>query len=82
MTRVTHLAVASVDAIRPAQVKIVEPRTKDLRKLPSGRELAAAYESERKQGFWIFNESTLYKDAALPEIQGEMSLGLLPPTNP
>lgn len=82
LTRISKIAVAPFDAIRPAKVAVVEVREKDLKKLPSGHELARAYQEESQRGFWIFNGSSNLPEPALPEIQSDLSLGLLPPTSP
>ncbi len=82
LTRISEFASSSVDSIRPNRVKVVAVREKDLKKLPTGKERALAYQAERKQGLWIFNGMNPFKEPALPETGAEMNLGLLPPTAP
>ena len=63
-------------------VKVVDVREKDLKELPTGKELAQAYEKERKGGFWIFGGPVDFKEPTLPEPGSELDGSLLPPRMP
>lgn len=60
-------------------VKVVQVRKKDLKDLPTGRERALAFESQRKQGFWFFGGPVDFKEPTLPEPGSELDGSLLPP---
>jgi hypothetical protein len=73
------------DKIRPAQVKVVEVREKDLRPLPTGREQALAYENTRKRSFWSFMGGPVdfvEPDLPAPGVGEEDVEILLPPKAP
>jgi hypothetical protein len=60
-------------------IKIVEPREKDLKKLPSGSELAQAYRKKQRGFFWIVGGPVNFKEPDLPAPGIDMGEGLLPP---
>ena len=64
------------------KVKVVDVREKDLKVLPTGRELALAYENERKKRFWFFGGPIDFEEPTLPEPGAEMDGSLLPPRMP
>lgn len=61
--------------------KVVEVREKDLKELPTGKELAQAHERERR-GFWIFGGPVDFKEPTLPAPGAELDGTLLPPRMP
>lgn len=63
------------------RVKVVEVREKDLKELPTGKELAMAHQRERS-GFWIFGGPVDFKEPTLPEPGSELDGSLLPPRMP
>ncbi|MES2923453.1 MAG: hypothetical protein V4819_18000 [Verrucomicrobiota bacterium] len=81
-SKVSQLSEMAVDKIRPAGVKVVEVREKDLKPLPTGREQALAFQNTRKRGFWSFMGPVDFKEPSLPEAGGEMDSSLLPPATP
>ena len=80
--KVSQLSEMAVNRIRPAGVKVVEVRAKDLKELPSGQERALAFESSRKRGYWFFSGPVDFKEPTLPQPGGEMDGSLLPPKIP
>jgi hypothetical protein len=60
-------------------IKIVEPREKDLKKLPSGSELAQAYRKKQRGIFWIVGGPVNFKEPDLPTPGIDMGEDLLPP---
>ena len=60
-------------------IKIVEPREKDLKKLPSGSELAQAYRKKQRGFFWIVGGPVNFKEPDLPTPGVDMGEDLLPP---
>jgi hypothetical protein len=60
-------------------VKVVKAREKDLKELPTGKERALAYNSERRSGFWIFGGPVDFKEPNLPDSASELDGTLLPP---
>lgn len=64
------------------RVAVVEVREKDLKKLPSGRERALAYENAHRRGFWFFGGPVDFKEPTLPEPGSELDGSLLPPRIP
>ncbi len=80
--KVAELSELSLSKIRPAGVKVVEVREKDLKELPTGQERALAFENNRKRGFWFFNGPVDFKEPSLPEPGAEMDGSLLPPKGP
>jgi hypothetical protein len=64
------------------RIKVVEVREKDLKEMPTGTELAQAYQRERRSGFWIFGGPVDFKEPSLPESGSEMDGSLLPPRMP
>jgi hypothetical protein len=81
-TKVAQLSTMAVDKINPPTVKVVEVREKDLKPLPTGHELALAYENTRKRSFWLFGGPVDFKEPNLPAPGGEMDGSLLPPKAP
>lgn len=61
------------------KVKIVEPRAKDLKDLPSGSELAMAYRKKQNGMFWIVGGPIDFKEPDLPAPGLDLEDGLLPP---
>ncbi len=61
------------------KVKIVEPRAKDLKDLPSGYELAMAYRKKQSGMFWIVGGPVDFKEPDLPTPGLDLDDGLLPP---
>lgn len=64
------------------RIKVVEVREKDLQDMPTGTELAKAYQKERRGGFWIFGGPVDFKEPTLPEPGSELDGSLLPPRMP
>lgn len=64
------------------RIKVVEVREKDLKELPTGKELALAHEKERRRGFWIFGGPVDFQEPTLPEPGSELDGSLLPPRMP
>jgi hypothetical protein len=82
-SKIVELSELSMSKIRPAGVKVVEVREKDLKKLPTGQERALAYENTRKRGFWgFFSGPVDFKEPTLPQPGAEMDGSLLPPKAP
>lgn len=81
-TKVSQLSTMAVERINPPGVKVVEVREKDLKPLPTGHELALAYENTRKRSFWFFSGPVDFKEPTLPSPGGEMDGSLLPPKAP
>lgn len=61
------------------KVKIVEPRAKDLKDLPSGSELAMAYRKKQSGMFWIVGGPVDFQEPDLPTPGLDLDDGLLPP---
>lgn len=78
-SKVSELSSMAVNKINPPGVKVVEVREKDLKKLPTGKERALAYQSARKRSFWFFNGPVDFQEPTLPEPGGELDGSLLPP---
>lgn len=81
-SKVAEFSDMAVNKIRPAQVKVVEVREKDLKELPTGHERALAFQSSRKRNFWFFGGPVDFKEPMLPEDGAEMDGSLLPPRSP
>lgn len=81
-SKVSQISELAVSKIRPAGVKVVEVREKDLKPLPSGHDRALAFENTRKRNFWSFMGPVDFKEPTLPEAGGEMDGSLLPPRTP
>ncbi len=82
-SKIAELSELSMSKIRPAGVKVVEVREKDLKQVPTGQERALAYENSRKRGFWgFFSGPVDFKEPTLPEPGAEMDGSLLPPKAP
>lgn len=80
---VQEKTTATMDKVMPPQIKVVEVREKDLKKLPSGQDQAVAFENTRKRGFFSFFRGPVdFKEAALPEAGGVSDGLLLPPKSP
>lgn len=78
--KVSELSKFSLADLRPARVKVVEVREKDLKALPTGEEQAVAFESKRKRSFWSFMGPVDFVEPVLPEGGAvEMDGSLLPP---
>ena len=80
--KVAEISELSLSKIRPAGVKVVEVREKDLKEMPTGQERALAFENTRKRGFWFFNGPVDFKEPSLPQPGAEMDGSLLPPKGP
>lgn len=80
--KVSELSELSLSKIRPAGVKVVEVREKDLKQLPTGQERALAFETTRKRSFWNFGGPVDFHEPSLPQAGGEMDGSLLPPKLP
>lgn len=80
-SKVSSLSEMAVNKIRPAGVKVVEVREKDLKALPTGHDRAIAFENTRKKNFWFFNGPVDFIEPELPEpsIGDEQVDILLPP---
>lgn len=65
------------NSIRPAGVKVVEVREKDLKKLPTGQEQALAFETKRKRS-WFFGGPVDFKEPTLPASAAAADGSLLP----
>lgn len=59
--------------------KVVEVREKDLKEMPTGKELALAHANKRRSNFWIFGGPVDFLEPKLPEPGSDMDNGLLPP---
>jgi hypothetical protein len=81
-SKVAELSEMAANKIRPAQVKVVEVREKDLKEMPTGHERALAFQSSRKRNFWFFSGPVDFKQPVLPEAGAEMDGSLLPPKSP
>lgn len=81
-SKVTQLSTMAVEKINPPSVRVVEVREKDLKPLPTGQELALAYQTTRKRSFWFFSGPVDFKEPTLPEPGGDMDGSLLPPKAP
>lgn len=81
-SKVSQLSEVAANTIRPAGVKVVEVREKDLKPQPTGREQALAFQNTRKRSFWSFRGPVDFKEPSLPEPGGEMDSSLLPPIAP
>jgi hypothetical protein len=81
-SKVVQLSNMAVEKINPPSVRVVEVREKDLKPLPTGQELALAYETTRKRNFWFFSGPVDFKEPTLPEAGGDMDGSLLPPKAP
>lgn len=77
-SKVSELSTLAVNQINPPGVKVVEVREKDLKKLPTGKERALAYQNTRKR-FWFFDGPVDFQEPTLPEVGGELDGSLLPP---
>ncbi len=78
-SKVSELSKMAVNKINPPRVNVVEVREKDLKKLPTGKERAMAYQNTRKRNFWFFNGPVDFQEPTLPETGGELDGSLLPP---
>lgn len=81
-SKVSHLSEMTIDRVRPAGVRVVEVREQDLKELPTGSELALAFERNRKADSWMLNGPVDFIEPNLPEMGGEMDGSLLPPRQP
>jgi hypothetical protein len=77
-SKVSELSAMAVNKINPPGVKVVEVREKDLKKLPTGKERALAYQNTRKS-FWFFDGPVDFQEPNLPETGGDPDGSLLPP---
>jgi hypothetical protein len=84
-SKLKKISVAKLPKIRMPKslfgpdVRIVEPREKDLKKLPSGSELAEAYRKKQRGFFWIVGGPVDFKEPDLPSPGIDTGEGLLPP---
>lgn len=82
-SKIAEISDLTMSKIRPAGVKVVEVREKDLKQIPTGQERALAYENSRKRGFWgFFSGPVDFKEPTLPQPGAEMDGSLLPPKTP
>jgi len=82
-SKIAEISDLTMSKIRPAGVKVVEVREKDLKQIPTGQERALAYENSRKRGFWgLFSGPVDFKEPTLPQPGAEMDGSLLPPKTP
>ena len=70
------------DLLPGPRVQVVKVRAKDMKKLPTGRERALAFENEHKRGFWFFGGPVDFKEPTLPEPGSPLDGSLLPPRIP
>lgn len=66
-TKVSSLTELAADKIRPAGIKVVEVREKDLEKLPTGHDRLIAYQNTKKKSFWLFDGPVDFIEPQLPE---------------
>jgi hypothetical protein len=66
-SKVSSLSELAVDKIRPAGIKVVEVREKDLEKLPTGHDRVVAFENTKKKSFWLFDGPVDFVEPQLPE---------------
>ncbi len=80
-SKVSALSETAMNKIRPAGVKVVEVREKDLKPLQNGHDRALAFENTKKKSFWFFNGPVDFIEPELPEpaIGDEQVDILLPP---
>jgi hypothetical protein len=80
LSKVTQFSVTD---LMPSRIKVVEPREKDLRPLPTGEERAMAYAASHRGsrgGMWGFFRGPVdFKEPALPADAGLTDGSLLPP---
>ncbi|MEY5013014.1 MAG: hypothetical protein RLY69_729 [Verrucomicrobiota bacterium] len=87
-TKLKKISVAKLPKIRmpgpffEPDVKVVEPRVKDLKNLPSGSELAEAHRKKQRGFFWIVGGPVDFKEPDLPTPGIDVGEGLLPPLPP
>jgi len=87
-SKLKKISVAKLPKIRmpgsffEPDVKVVEPREKDLKNLPSGTELAEAHRKKQRGFFWIVGGPINFKEPDLPSPGIDTSEGLLPPLPP
>ncbi len=75
------ISLPSIPSLRPDRVDVVEVREKDLKEMPSGKDLALAFEEEKKRTFWSFTLPD-FKEPSLPSISDEAIDGSLLPPKP
>lgn len=79
-SKLAQLTEIASHRIRPAGVRVVEVREKDLKELPTGHDQAIAFENTRKRRFWSsFSGPVDFHEPMLPEVSAEMDGSLLPP---
>lgn len=64
------------------KIKVVEPREKDLRELPTGAELARAHRSQGFASFWPFADKLYFEEPDFPQPGTDLDGSLLPPKAP
>lgn len=77
--KISEISDLSLSTFRPAEVKVVEVREKDLKALPTGQERALAFQQNRKRNFWIFSGPVDFKEPTLPLPGSDLDGSLLPP---
>lgn len=74
------------DLMPGPKIKVVQPREKDLKDLPTGSELANTHRKQGfKQGFsdfWSFSDKLYFEEPNFPEPGADMDSSLLPPKMP
>jgi hypothetical protein len=84
-SKVAELSEISMARFRPAGVKVVAVREKDLKTMPTGAERALAFQNSqnpqisRKKKFWLFDGPVDFKEPTLPVGGMELDGSLLPP---
>lgn len=76
-SKVSKWSEMASNAISPPGIKVVDVREKDLKKLPTGREQALAFESSRRRS-WFFGGPVDFKEPTLPSDATEADGSLLP----
>jgi hypothetical protein len=70
------------DLMPGPKIKVVEPREKDLKEMPTGTELAKAHRGQGTSTFWPFSGKLYFEEPDFPEPGAEMDGSLLPPKMP
>lgn len=73
-------SVAKVGDLLPSKrPPVVDVRQKDLKDMPLGHERALAFQEKKRQSWWFFSGPVDFKEPELPDVEAEMTSGLLPP---